>query len=314
MKTVDQAAEAPYHRRRNNKRPDYKECGNSDSENESVTDEASNKSEGVAEDIPARIKIVRIKTRSHTKKEPQNSEKVTPNLTSFLNTGKRSHDNHESETPKPAKRGRPAAANTQVKRFEKDALGLVERFTSTFRELETTRSENQELRNQNKFLKSKLEQEQEYYKKEESTQSREIIWLESQCNKWRSQLASALDANKLDSGKHVKVPDTEIINKWNILSYNVRAIVSEYLTEQPTNQSNILESLMIRLERLLPLFAFELINLRKHILRRTVWNLIMIGIFSAKYPIWHGDSGKVLTKFLAVESKHFLKIFFPGLT
>ncbi|KAL7798050.1 hypothetical protein V8C37DRAFT_399377 [Trichoderma ceciliae] len=284
IETADQAAERSQLRH-------YKKRFYSDSEDHSSTDEASDESMGFTEDIKS--KKPRVTTnetprtlRSQSVKEaPMDSERLTPNRRVILKTGKQSHDIHEIEPMKPGKRGRKPSANTEIKSFKKDSLGLAERYASKVRDAETFISDNEELQLQVDILKTQLE-----------------------------ELASALDEITQGSGKYVKVPDSDIVEKWMQLSYNIRCLVAQCLTEQPTNQSDIVKDLMMKVEVSLPPFSYGITSLRINVLRRAIWHLIIFGVFSGKLPIWHGEAGQTLTHLLAeknrdhLEDPHYLKI------
>lgn len=303
---VDVPAETPNLRRNKDNPFNYEECGDSDSETQDATDEASAESEY----NPPPTTVSGVTTRSRAKKETQDSERVTREPVGRSNATKRSHDDHQrshddhqSDTPRPTKRGRPTTVKTETKKFEKDALALVERFFSKAHGFETIRSENEDLKRQVKFLESARKQDQKTHLQKEAAQNEENTRLKNECKRLRIQLLSALDEAKKDSGKYVKVPDSDILQKWMQLSYNVRNTVSECLTEQPARHNDILKFLLLEQDRPLPQFDHEYMMLRAHILRRTIWHFLMIGIFGGEYAIWHGNSGRTLTKFLAVQSK-----------
>lgn len=304
IELVEPPVDARKPRRRNTKQINYRECSNSDSETLDATHEQGAGSEDAADDIHALGKITPVKTRSQIKKETENSEGVTPSPLRCRNTKKRSHDDDQSEASRLPKRGRPTTANSETKKFEKDALALVERFSTKSREFETIRSENDDLKRQIKLLESTLKQEQEDRLQKETAQSEDVHRLENDNKRLRTELLSALDEVKKDYGKYAKVPDSDIQEKWKQLSFNIRDTVSQCLTEQPAQQSEILKSLLNKLNNPLPRSDYDLNTLRSHILRRTLWKLLIIGIFRAEYAIWHGDSGRTLTKFLAVRSKY----------
>ncbi|KAL7909217.1 hypothetical protein GGI35DRAFT_493216 [Trichoderma velutinum] len=304
-----QPAKTPSRRRGGDKRPNYKECGNGDSGSASDTEEAKDGYMGFKGDIPAKKSSVAKRVASQAlrpqdaKQEPMSSKQQTPDHRVTIKTGKRSHANDESEPMKPTKRGRKPTANTEIKRFEKDALALAERFSSKAIEFETTRSENQYLRVQVKALKSELEQAQQAHKQSEISYNQKITQLKNDSQRWRCELASALEAAKKNSGKYVKVSDSEIMQNWMTLSYNIRGLVSRYLTEVPSDQSMVLKSLVMEYLLVLPC---DISTLRTNILRRAIWNIITLAVFSGNRSVWHGDIGGTLTQFLSEKNNEHM--------
>ncbi|KAL6696175.1 hypothetical protein J3F84DRAFT_348405 [Trichoderma pleuroticola] len=307
MKKAAQPAKTPSRRRGGDKRPNYKECGNGDSGSASDTEEANDEYMGFKRDIPAKKPSAAKKVVSRAlrpqdgKQEPTNPEQQAPGRRVIIKTGKRSHGDDESEPTKPAKRGRKPTANTEIKRFEKDALALAERFSSKMIDFETTRSENQDLQAQVKALKSELEQAQQAHKQSEASFNQKIAQLKNDSQKWRCDLASALEAAKKNSGKYVKVSDSEITQNWMTLSYNVRDLVSQCLTKIPADQDTILESLVME-RRLLSIR--DMSALRSCILRRAVWKNVILSVFSGRHSIWQGEIGNTLTHGLFVKNFH----------
>lgn len=49
------------------------------------------------------------------------------------------------------------------------------------------------------------------------------------------------------------------------------------------------------LDRHLALPICEVSGLRNAILQRVIWRVIMSGVFSGSWPIWHGETGRILT-------------------
>ncbi|KAL7961456.1 hypothetical protein V8C34DRAFT_311948 [Trichoderma compactum] len=258
----------------------HKECGNTESETEDASDEAS----ADPEYNPPPSTVSCVTTRSRAKKETQSFERTTRSSTDRSNGAKRSHEAHQSETTRPSKRGRPTSTDTAIKKFTTQACTLMDTFTSNARELENTRFENQELKRQIKRLDSALKQEQE--------------------NRLQKEIAQS---EGKDSGKYVKVTDLDIQEKWGKMTYNIDDMVTQCLNEYPIEQTRILKSLLAELETPLPQFDDQIMMLRNHILRRTIWYFLMIGIFEGEYSIWHGDSGRTLTKFLAVQNQGHLE-------
>ncbi|KAK4078722.1 uncharacterized protein Triagg1_3053 [Trichoderma aggressivum f. europaeum] len=289
MKKAAQPAKTPSRRRGGDKRPNYKECGNGDSGSASDTEEANDEYMGFKGDIPAKKPSAAKKVASRAqrpqdaKQEPMSSEQQTPDRRVIIKPVKRSHGDDESEPVKPAKRGRKPTASTEIKRFEKDALALAERFGSKMIEYETTRSENQNLQAQIKTLKSELEQAQQAHKQSEASFNQKIDQLKNDSQKWRCDLASALEAAKKNSGKYVKVSDSEVAQNWMTLSYNIRGLVSQCLTQIPADQDTILESLVME-HRLLSID--DMSTLRSCILRRA------------------GKIGNTLTQSLLIKNYH----------
>ncbi|PNP54382.1 hypothetical protein THARTR1_05589 [Trichoderma harzianum] len=279
------------------------ECGNTESETEDAADEASADSDYK----PPPSTAPGVTTRSRAKKETQSVERTTRSSADRSNAAKRNHEAYQSETTRPLKRGRPTSSDTTIKKFKTQACALMETFASNARELENATSENQELKRQIKRLDLALKQEQEKYLQKEAAQRKDIDQLEIKCKILTSKLVSALEEAKKGSGKYVKVSDLDIRERWTKLSYNIQQMVSLCLTERPIEQNDILHSLLIELERPMPEFDYEYILLRGHILRRTIWHFLMKGIFEGEYSIWHGDSGRTLTKFLAVQNEGHLE-------
>ncbi|KAK0763086.1 hypothetical protein N5P37_004070 [Trichoderma harzianum] len=307
-----QPAKTPSRRRSGDKRPNYKERSNGDSGSASDTDEAGDEYMGSKGDIPAKKpnvtqkKTPRALRSQEGKQEPTSSEqqkqRPAPTTRLIVRSSKRSHDDHESEPTRPAKRGPKPSANTEIKKFEKEALGLMEKYRAKANDLETARSEIQNLQAQVNGLKSALEQAQEAHKQSEILNGQKITQLKNDSREWRYQLASALEAEKKDSGKYVKVPDSDIKEGWLVLSYNIRDLVSQCLTKIPADQDTILESLVME-RRLLSID--DMSTLRTCILRRAVWKTAILPVFSGKESIWQGVIGDTLTQSLFLRNfKH----------
>ncbi|KAF3074582.1 hypothetical protein CFAM422_002914 [Trichoderma lentiforme] len=304
-----QPAKTPSRRRSGDKRPNYKECSNGDSGSASDTDEARSEYMSSKGDIPAKTpnvtqkKTPRALRSQDGKQEPTSSEqqkqRPAPTTRLIVKSSKRSHDDHESEPTRPAKRGPKPSANTEIKRFEKEALGLLDKYKSKANDLETARSEIQNLQAQVKDLKSALEQAQKAHKQSEILSSQKITQLKNDSREWRCQLASALEAAKKDSGKYVKVSDSEITQNWMTISFNIRGLVNRCLTEIPADQDTILESLVME-RRLLSID--DMSTLRTCILRRAVWKTAMLPIFSGSRSIWQGEIGNTLTQCLFMKN------------
>lgn len=304
---VAQPAKTPSRRRGGDKRPNYKESCNGDSGSASDTEEANDGYMDFKGDIPAKKPSTAKKGASRAlrpqeaKQDPMSSEQQASDRRVVIKTGKRSHGNDESEPTKPAKRGRKPTANTEIKKFEKDAFALAERFSSKMMDLETTRSENQDLQVQVKALKSELEQAQQAHKQSEASFNQKITQLKNDSQKWRCDLASALEAAKKDSGKYTKVSDSEIKQNWMTLSFNIRGLVTHYLTEMPSDQITVLESQVMDYMLLTPR---DISALRTNILRRAIWNILDLAIFSGNRSVWQGDIGSTLTQFLSKKSEY----------
>ncbi|KAL6834057.1 hypothetical protein J3E69DRAFT_376945 [Trichoderma sp. SZMC 28015] len=306
---VAQPAKTPSRRRGGDTRPNYKESGNGDSGSASDTEEANDGYMDFKGDIPAKKPNSAKKVASRAlrpqeaKQEPMSSEQQASDRRVVIKTGKRSHGNDESEPTKPAKRGRKPTANTEIKKFEKDAFALAERFSSKMMDLETTRSENQDLQVQIKALKSELERAQQAQQQSEASFNQKITQLKNDSQKWRCDLASALEAAKKDSGKYIKVSDSEIKQNWMTLSFNIRGLVTHYLTEMPSDQITVLESQVIDYMLLTPR---DISALRTNILRRAIWNILDLAIFSGNRSVWHGDIGSTLTQFLSKKNNEHM--------
>ncbi|KAM0256668.1 hypothetical protein ACHAQJ_004822 [Trichoderma viride] len=293
--------------------PQRRECHDSEGEDHSATDGASDRYEGLGEDIPSKKSHVatnenRRVLRSRTAKEESiNSGSPTSNRIMTPELGKRDREDYENETMRPAKRGRKPAANTEITKFEKDVHGLLEKYASKVHDLETIRTKNQELQIQVDSFKKRLKQVQRDHRQREMSQSRQITSLETDCFEWKRKLVIALDEAKQDSGKYSKVPDSDITEEWRKLSFNIRDLVSQCLTEEPTNECDKLETLMNGLKRYLPLSLCDVAGLRFAVLRRVIWNILILGVFSGRRPIWHGEAGQMLTKFLSIRTHHHVK-------
>ncbi|KAL6828352.1 hypothetical protein V8C40DRAFT_274063 [Trichoderma camerunense] len=303
MELVDLPAKTHNLRQNKDNRLDYKECSNSDSETSDTTDEASAESEY----NPPPSTVSGVTTRSRAKKETKSFEKTTRSSSDRPNVTKRSNETSQSETTRPSKRGRPTATDITIKKFTTQTCAWMETFASNARELENTRSENEELKRQIKRLDSALKQEQEYRLQEETAQSEDINRLELKCKDLTRKLLSALEEAKKDSGKYVKVSDSDIQERWRRIIYNIGDMVTQFLNEYPIEQDGILWDLLAELETPLPQSDDQIMMLRNHILRRTIWHFLMVGIFEGEYPIWHGDSGRTLTQFLAVQNEGHLE-------
>ncbi|RFU72727.1 hypothetical protein TARUN_9530 [Trichoderma arundinaceum] len=289
--SAHQAVEPPPYLLR--ERSSDKEYRNTDSEDQSSTDEASDNSAGYTEDIPSRKPRTAanatprtLRSRTH-KQEPANLGQQIQNIRPVLITGKRSYGYHESESKRPTKRGRKPAGKSEVKKFERDALDLVERFNSNFRDLEAIRSENEGLKIRIEVLEMRLEQAQQAQTQLEVSQSQKVASLQNECKKWRIQLAQTIDEHRQDSSNYVKVPDSDIVGMWMKLAYNIRDLISQCFTEQPPDQSKILEQVMTKLEKRVPSSSYGIASLRIGILRRAIWIALIRGVFSGK---WHMKS------------------------
>ncbi|KAL7800432.1 hypothetical protein V8C43DRAFT_327234 [Trichoderma afarasin] len=300
IELVEPLVDARKPRRKRGKQVNYKECSsNTDSETLDATHEPGAESEDAADDIQALREITPVKTRSRAKKEKENSEGWTPSPLRRLNSKKRGHDDDQSETSRPTKRGRPTATNSEIKTFERDALGLVERFSTKSREFEAIRSENDDLKRQVKLLESALKQEQEDRLQIETVQSEEVHRLQYECKRLTIKLISVIDEANKDAGKYIKVSDSEIEEHWRLLSRNIRSLVSECLTENPADPDTALESL-VKSHRFLS--THDISTLRVSILRRTVWRNAILPVFSGRQCIWQGELGAILTEFLSTKN------------
>ncbi|KAL6868455.1 hypothetical protein J3F83DRAFT_773467 [Trichoderma novae-zelandiae] len=324
-------------RSRRDDRPKSPDSNDIDSQVSSTADEAGDELMESQEDVPSN-KAGReegetsraLRSRS-VKQEPVDSTPQTQSRRVVIKRTKQSCDDDEPELQKPAKRGRKPLASTEIKKFEKESQGLLERFTSKAHESESLRYENQDLKDQVRKLEFKLGKSRQAHKESEmllkqkkDQQQRENARLQDENNELRdendkleadfkkriSELVAALDDNKRDATKYVKVSDSDIAAAWMLLSYNVRDLVSQCLTEQPSNHYQTLKSL-IRAQRLL---WQDIIPLRTNILRRSTWESLVSGIFSGQAYIWQGELGQFLTQSLSgkghasIKDPQYLKI------
>lgn len=293
-----------------------------DSDSQSTTDEARDESSSdFGGDIPPRRQPVRENKsqrvlRSQTvKREPNESDNTRQPTTGrrlTLRPAKRSHDhNQEAEYTRVVKRSRNTIANTEIERFGNDAHELVEKYTSKTRDLEIPRSEIRKLQTQVQALQWKLERDSAEYDRNEASQNQEIMRLRNECKRWRGRLASVLEAAKQESDKYIKVFDSEITEKWKALSFNIKGLVSHYLTAEPSYQSHVLYWLLMQIKAPSS-FTNDIVDLRAEILRRSIWDFIIRAVFLGRSTIWYGEVGRSLTQ-LVVEYSKFFFFFFLSL-
>lgn len=283
--------------------------GDSEFEDNDITDGVS---EINKEDIPydsshitTEISRVSRVLRSSTAKQrsiqagsPTLSQISTPDLI------KRGRGKCENEDTRPKKRGRKPTVDTEIKKFEAIMGGLLEDFKSKAYSLESNKAENMGLHLQINSLKTNLKQAQQDRKRIEASLSSKITQLQTEYNKLRRRLVIAIDATKEDSRGYVKVSDSDIAAEWGRLSFNIRDLISQCATENPVNECDELETFMEDLGRHLSLSLCDVLNLRRAILRRVIWSIIMSSVFSGEQPIWHGEAGQMLTRLVSDEGKY----------
>lgn len=180
----------------------------------------------------------------------------------------------------------------------------LEDYKSNIQALETLKIKNQELHLENNSLKKDLKQTEQDQKRIEASRNSDISLLRSECSKLRRNLEAAIDASKQASGKYTKVSDSDIAAEWGKLSFNIRNLVSQCLTNHPTNECDEFETLMKWMKRFLPLSLCNVASLRAAVLRRTTWHVINCAVFSGMRPIWCGEAGQMLTQTLVIESNY----------
>lgn len=224
------------------------------------------------------------------------------------NPKKRNQEKHEDEAMRPSKRGRKPTVLTEVKRFDTTINKLREDFKSKAHELETLKTENQNLLLQISSLKKDLQKAQqtlEYQEETEELQSSNIDQLQNECRSLRRKLEKAIDDTKQDPGRYIKISDSDITSEWWKLSFNVRNLVSQFLTKSPANECDGIETLMKQLKRDVSLSVCDVTSLRVAVLRRMIWEKVILGIFLGKRPVWHGAAGQVLTQIISTNGKSF---------
>ncbi|PTB65356.1 hypothetical protein BBK36DRAFT_1170112 [Trichoderma citrinoviride] len=240
------------------------------------------------------------KTRSQAaKEESMDSGPQKQSCPPAVPSRKRTCNDDEGELRKPTKRGRKSSANAELKKFEKDIRGLSEKFGSKLQELDAARSEAQDLHAKVTSLEQQLGQAQreiQDYEDHEAYQSRQIDILKEESSKWRVTASVLLEEAKRDSGKYVKVSDSDITERWKTLSFNIRNLVSQYLTERFAQEKGFLE-LLAKGHPLSP--SDSVLKLRTSILRQGIWRCIISAAFLGKKGIWQGGIGNHLTNFLS---------------
>ncbi|KAK1240939.1 hypothetical protein MKX07_006372 [Trichoderma sp. CBMAI-0711] len=261
-----QAAEGPSLRPREDGRPKYDESNDIDTDVSSTVYEAGDELMGSQEDILSPSSGVmegecpRTLRSRPAKQEPADSaEQSRGSRVISIKTRKRAcDDDDEFELPSPAKRGRKPSANTEIKRFDKDLQSILAKFTSKAQDSESLSSEVRELERQVKGLEAKLDKAQNAYKEARMLLKKKKTGrlqdeknqlqvandelqdandeLRSDIGQRTAKLMIALEEAKRDSFNYVKVSDSDISAAWMTLSYNVRDLVSQCLTEQPSNQ------------------------------------------------------------------------------
>ncbi|TFB06378.1 hypothetical protein CCMA1212_001684 [Trichoderma ghanense] len=348
-KSVAQEVEGPSLRVRKNGSANYKECSDVDAKVSSTMDDTGYEltgygSTGSEEDIPSKPSVKQSETSrkprpQSAKQEPVDAEQQTKTPRVIIKSKKRSGDDNQSELQRSAKRGRKPSAATEITNLEEGLQGILDRYSSKAHEVDSIRSENQDLKAQAKELESKLGKAQQAHKqsakslqqendrlKEENgglqgevhelqceidRMERENDKLDAEVRKWRSEIISLLDKNKRDSGKYIKVSDSYITEAWMMLSFNVRDLVSQCLTEKPSNQDEILGSLAKSSQLQSP---GDIPYYRVSILRKTIWRQLARSVFQGKQPVWQGKLGQFLTQqvsgkdYASIKDPRYLKI------
>lgn len=286
-----------------------KKCQDTEGENPSATDEADEDYQDNVASVKVRIKVIepsRVLRSTATKQDPAQVGSPTLSQDETPNLKKRGHEKHEDEVTRPGKRGRKPAAHKEVKNFETAIHGLLEDFKSKAHDLETSKTKNQKLRLEMTSLKKdlkKAQRAQQDLEELEESQSSQIDQLQNECSSLRRKLEKAIDDAKQDSSRYTKYSDSDIITEWGQLSFNVRGLVSQCLTKRPVNEGDGIETLMKQLGRRLSLSLCDIASLRVAVLRRTIWDIILLGVFSGKRPIWHGKLGQMLTQVVSTKGK-----------
>ncbi|KAH6606574.1 hypothetical protein Trco_005727 [Trichoderma cornu-damae] len=230
----------------------YKCFYSSDSEDRSVTDVASDTPiMGRAKDVPSKgpqgkaPKAPRTTRSRKPKQQARNPRQPTPNPRVNRENRKRDCGSDEGESARPAKRvGRPLTAMTEIRKFKDDIFDLLARHTSKVHGLDDAKSEIRKLQNRILILEATLEREVKNHEETEMLHEQRVASLQDECGKLRTELVSALDKLKQDSERSVKVPDSDIARRWKELCYNVRNVVSQWLTERPYEEVDNLKRLL----------------------------------------------------------------------
>lgn len=333
---VIQAAEGPSLRPREDGRPKYDESNDIDTEASSTVYEAGDELMGSQGDVSSPSSGVRegecprtLRSRPAKQEPADSAEQIRGSRVISIKTRKRAcDDDGEFELPSPAKRGRKPSANTEIKRFDKDLQSILARFTSKAQDSESLSSEVRELERQVKGLEVKLDKAQNAYKEARMLLKKETGRLQDEKNqlqvendelqdaydKLRSEIGQrttklmiALEEAKRDSLNYVKVSDSEVSSAWMMLSYNVRDLVSQCLTEQPSNQVQRLAAL-VKWHRFR--FSEDVPSLRTNILRRAIWRTLVSAIFRGYTRIWQGELGQYLTQTLSGNGNIYPHSFF----
>ncbi|KAL7819008.1 hypothetical protein V8C26DRAFT_434151 [Trichoderma gracile] len=328
--SVAQAVEGPSLRTRKGGPTNYKECSDVETRVSSTIDETGYESTGSDEDIPSKKAVGKQKRVSRksrpqsTKQTPEDAEQQTKQTRVVLKSKKRSCDDDQLEPQQSAKRGRKPSTATEMKNFEKHVHVLLDKYGSKAQEVDSLRSEIQDLKTRGKEVELKLEKAQQAHKKSHQLLKQEINRLQEKnaglqdeiqelqgevnelenereeldadSRRWKRELIAALDKNRRDDSKYVKVADSYITEAWLTLSYNVRDLVAQCLTERPSNQDELLASLARPNQLLSP---SDMRYLRVNILRQAIWRQLVLAVFLGRQPIWQGRLGQFLTQQLS---------------
>lgn len=288
-----------------------KTCQDSEGEDPSVTDGADEDYQDNVASGKVRIKLNKSSRFLRSTAAKQGPEQLGSQTSSQVETPKlekRGCEEHEDEVTRPGKRGRKPAVQTQVKNFETRIHGLLEDFKSKAHGFETSKTKNQELRLQFNALKKEHKEAQQalqHQEELEELQSSKIGQLQNECRILRRKLEKAIDDAKQDSGRYTKFSDSDITTEWGQLAFNVRGLVSQCLTKSPVNEFDSIQTLMKQLGRRFPLSVCDIASLRVAVLRRMIWEKVILGVFLGKRPIWHGAAGQLLTQIVSTKGKSF---------
>ncbi|KAH0499384.1 hypothetical protein TgHK011_006584 [Trichoderma gracile] len=323
IESVAQAVEGPSLRTRKGGPTNYKECSDVETRVSSTIDETGYESTGSDEDIPSKKAVGKQKRASRksrpqsTKQTAEDAEQQTKQTRVVLKSKKRSCDDDQLEPQQSAKRGRRPSTATEMKDFEKHMRVFLDKYGSKAQEVASLRLEKQDLKIRGEELESKLEKAQQAHKKSHQLLKQDINRLQDEVQelqdevneleyerdkldadsrRWKRELIAALDKNRRDDSKYVKVTDSHIMEAWMMLSYNVRDLVAQCLTEKPSNQDELLASLAKPNQLLSP---SDIPYLRVNILRKAIWRQLVSAVFQGKQPIWQGILGQFLTQHLS---------------
>ncbi|UKZ63014.1 uncharacterized protein TrAtP1_004242 [Trichoderma atroviride] len=285
-----------------------KEFQDSEGENPSITDGADEDYQDNVVSGKTRIKVKTSRNLRSTASKQDSAQLGSPTLsqTETPNPKKRGHEKHEDEVIRPGKRGRKPAVQTEVKNFETTIYGLLDDFKSKAHGFEASKTKNQELRLQFNALKKehkKAQQALHHQEELEELQSSKIDQLQNECRSLRRMLEKAIDDARQDSGRYTKFSDSDITTEWGQLAFNVRGLVTQCFTKRPVNECDSIETLMRQLGRRSSLSVCDIASLRVAVLRRLIWEKVILGVLLGKRPIWHGAAGQLLTQIVSIKGQ-----------